>query len=75
MFFLVKFLRFVKMGRRVCMWKNLFEVEVESVQDVVHLLLLVLHLMIGFSLVSAEFDLKQISKSIIILLLVMYSRE
>jgi hypothetical protein len=55
--------------------ENLSEVEVESVQDVVHLLLLVLHLRIGFSLVSAEFDLKEISKSITILLLVMYSRE
>ncbi len=54
--------------------ENLSEVEVESVQDVVHLLLLVLHLMIGFSLVSAEFDLKGISKSVTILLLVVYSR-
>jgi kinesin family protein 15 len=41
--------------------ENLSEVEVESVQDVVRLLLLVLHLMIGFSLVSAEFDLKEIN--------------
>ncbi len=39
--------------------ENLSEVEVESVQDVVHLLLLVLHLTIGFSIVSAEFDLLQ----------------
>ncbi len=55
--------------------ENLSEVEVESVQDVVHLLLLVLYLTIGFSLVSAEFVLKEISKSVTILLLVMYSRE
>jgi kinesin family protein 15 len=39
--------------------ENLSEVEVESVQDVVHLLLLVLHLTNGISLVSAEFDLLQ----------------
>ncbi len=61
-------------GKKGVYVENLSEVEVESVQDVVHLLLLVLHLMIGFSLVSAEFDLKGISKSVTILLLVMYSR-